>query len=414
MKKSLLLLATPLLLLAQSYSLPQLIAKAEHHHQQLKAKGLEIKSATSQREAVERSYYPTIDISASYTGVTPNSIVSPGDTGTAAIAMRYDIYDGGRKDAMLSAKQFEFQASQLQRDAFAKSIVLDITNRYYTLYKIRANLHALKEQSKELVAQIQRIKKFYENGLATQEEIDKLQAVYENNQYLVANSNMQLITQIENIRLATGVKVERLQENRYKEPKSVAYEQYESSKIISAKAKAVEENAKAIDAGYKPQVLISDSYRHSSYGDEVDAGFGDGLLVENENRLNLSVGMRVFDNGKMQKESEALRYQKMALESNAIYAQQEQRMHYRLAKSRLQTLKDKRKSTQSALRASKSTYDAIVKKFDAGAVDNITYLDALNKLTLAEAKVKETLYDYEIAKSIYYYYAGKNPKDYIR
>ena len=77
-------------------------------------------------------------------------------------------------------------------------------------------------------------------------------------------------------------------------------------------------------------------------------------------------------------------------------------------------MKDKRKSTQSALRASKSTYDAIVRKFDAGAVDNITYLDALNKLTLAKARDKETQYDYEIAKSIYYYYAGKNPKEFIR
>ena len=414
MKKSLLFVATPLILLAQNYSLPQLIAKAEQHHQQLKAKGFQVKSATSQIESVKSSFYPTIDISASYTGVSPNSVVSPGDTGTGAIAISYDIYDGGRKDAMLSAKQFEHQASQFEKDAFAKSIVLDMTNRYYTIYKIRANLYALKEQSKELVAQIKRIKKFYENGLATQEEIDKLLAVYENNQYLVANTNMQLITQIENIRLATGIKIDGLKKNNYKEPNRVGYEKYEMSKIISANAKAVDESAKAVDAGYMPQVVISDSYRRSTYGHVKESPFGDGLLIEEENRLNLTIGMRVFDNGKMKKDSEALRYQKMALESNAIYAEQEQRMQYRLAKSRLQTLKDKQKSTQSALRASKSTYDAIVIKFDAGAVDNITYLDALNKLTLAEAIDKETQYDYEIAKSIYYYYAGKNPKEFIR
>ena len=414
MKKSLLFIATPMLLLAQNYTLPQLIAKAERHHEQLKSKGFQVKSTNSQIESVESSFYPTIDISAKYTNVSPSSMVSPGDTTTGAIAISYDIYDGGRKDAMLTAKQFEHQASQFEKDAFAKSIVLDMTNRYYNMYKIRSNLRTLKSQSEELVVQIDRIKKFYENGLATQEEIDKLLAVYENNQYLVANSNMQLITQIENIRLSTGIKVNGLKENRYKEPKNIAYEAYEMSKIISAKAKAVEENAKAVDAGYMPQVVISDSYRHSNYGDVFESGLGANLLVEDENRLNLSVGMRVFDNGKMKKDSEALRYQKMALESNAIYAQQEQRMQFRLAKSRLQTIKDKRKSTQSALRASKSTYDAIVRKFDVGAVDNIAYLDALNKLTLAQARDKETQYDYEIAKSIYYYYAGKNPKEFIR
>jgi len=292
-------------------------------------------------------------------------------------------------------------------------LILDITNRYYSIYKLRSNLHTLKSQSKELIAQIDRIKKFYESGLATQVEIDKLQAVYENNQYLVANTNMQLITQVENIRLATGIKVDELKENRYREPKNIKYEAYETSKIISTKAKAIEQSAKAVDAGYMPQVVVSDSYRHSTYGGVQSGGF-EGLLVEEENRLNLSIGMRIFDNGKMKKDSEALRYQKLALESNAIYAQEEQKMHFRLAKSRLQTLKNKRKSTQSALRASRSTYNVIVKKFDAGAVDNIAYLDALNKLTLAKARDKTTQYDYEIAKSIYYYYAGKDPKEFIK
>ena len=69
---------------------------------------------------------------------------------------------------------------------------------------------------------------------------------------------------------------------------------------------------------------------------------------------------------------------------------------------------------KSALKAANSTYGVIKQKFEAGLVDNVTYLDALTQKIRAVARHKETIYDYEIAKSIYYYYAGKDPREYIR
>ena len=132
----LILIIIPIFLLAKSYTLPEIISKAQRHHQQLKSKNLNIKSANSQIESVKNSFYPTIDISGSYTEVTPNSAISPEGTATGAISLNYSIYDSGRKDAMLTAKQFEWKATQFERDAFNKSIILDITNRYYSIYKL--------------------------------------------------------------------------------------------------------------------------------------------------------------------------------------------------------------------------------------------------------------------------------------
>ena len=78
------------------------------------------------------------------------------------------------------------------------------------------------------------------------------------------------------------------------------------------------------------------------------------------------------------------------------------------------TTRTKLKSSKSALKAARSTYDVIRQKFEVGLVDNIAFLDALAQRTLAYARYKETIYDYEIRKSIYYYYAGKSPKEFIR
>ena len=124
--------------------------------------------------------------------------------------------------------------------------------------------------------------------------------------------------------------------------------------------------------------------------------------------------MRLFDKGRMKKESEAVRYQKLALLSQIEYAEKEQEMNFHLSGKSLETLRSKRKSAKSALRAAKSTYDALKEKFEVGLVDNIAFLDALTQKTLEQSRYKETLYDYEISKSIYYYYAGKDPKEFIK
>jgi len=123
--------------------------------------------------------------------------------------------------------------------------------------------------------------------------------------------------------------------------------------------------------------------------------------------------MRLYDDGQLRKSKEALQYQKMSLESLSIHSQREQRMNFKVAKSRLKSIRAKFKSAKSALRASRSTYSSIVKKYEVGLVDNIAYLDALKKQTISQARYKSTRYDYEVAKSIYYY-TGKDPKNYIK
>ena len=89
-------------------------------------------------------------------------------------------------------------------------------------------------------------------------------------------------------------------------------------------------------------------------------------------------------------------------------------MNYDLSQKSLETIRTRLKSAKSALRAAKSTYDVLKKKFEVGLIDNIAFLDALTQKTLAQSRYKETLYDYEIGKSIYYYYAGKDPKEFIK
>ncbi len=406
----------PLFVFAQNYGLVTLVNNANKENSLIKAKEISIKVKQKEVDAVKSAYWPTVDVGATHSYLSPNSLISPGETSTAYAMISVELYDGGRKSALLNAKRYEEEAASFEKIAFEKSITLDIVRHYYGIQKLKAALQALNERSAELRAQIKRVKKFKGAGLSTQEEVDKLQAEYDSNNYIMANTKLELLRSEKNLQLLSGLPAKNLKRNYFKEPKNVDFEIFENIKMLQANANAIGENANVINAGYKPQINISDTYNRSHFDDTASMpGFeADGLLLDHQNKVMLSVNMRLFDNGRMSKESEAVKYQKLALLSEIEYAENEQKMNFHLSQKSLETIRTRLKSAKSALRAAKSTYDVLKQKFEVGLVDNIAFLDALSQKTLAQARYKETLYDYEIGKSIYYYYAGKDPREFIR
>ncbi len=406
----------PLCIFAQSYGLRTLVESANKENGLIEAKEIRIKAKQEEVEAAKSAYWPTVDIGASHSYISPNNIVNPGQTSSAFATVNLEIYDGGRKSALLEAKRYEHEAALFEKRAFEKSITLEIVRHYYGFQKLGATLQALEERSTELQAQIKRIKKFKSAGLSTQEEVDKLQAEYDSNEYTMANTKLELLRSERNLELLSGLSEIELQKNVFKEPENIQFELFENIKMLQANANAVGEKSHAINARNRPQINISDTYNKSRFDDTVSLGdlSGDGLLLDHQNKVMISVNMRLFDNGRISKESEAVKYQKMALLSEIDYAKEEQMMNYNLSQKSLETIRTRLKSAKSALRAAKSTYGALKNKFEVGLIDNIAFLDALTQKTVAQSRYKETLYDYEIGKSIYYYYAGKDPKEFIR
>ncbi len=406
-------LIAPMFVFAQSYGLVTLVENANKANSLIKAKEISIKARQKEVEAAKSAFWPTIDVGAAQSYMSPTTVVSPGETSTAYAMVSVDLYDGGRKSALLNAKRYEEEASFFEKSAFEKSITLQIVQHYYGLQKLKATLGALDERSAELREQIIRVKKFKTAGLSTQEDVDKLQAEFDGNDYTMANTRLEILRSEKNLQLLSGLPAKDLKRNYFLEPKNVQFEVFEKIKMLEANANAVGENANAISAGNKPQINLSDTYNKYRYDDTVSIS-GLDVLQDHQNNLSISVNMRLFDNGRISKESEAVKYQKLSLLSEIEYAKSEQEMNFHLSEKSLETIRTRLKSAKSALRAAKSTYGVLKEKFEVGLVDNIAYLDALTQKTLAQSRYKETVYDYEIGKSIYYYFAGKDPKEFIR
>jgi len=398
---------------ANEVDLKTMLNSAMDYHPAIKSYTYKSMAKEEELESQKRAYFPTIDLGANYQKNDPVSIVTPGQTQSAYVVAGLDIYDGGKKSALVSSKKWDYKASVFEKEAFAKNVVLDIINRYFTIQKLQANLVVLNMKSKELEYQINRAKGFVAAGLATSDDVDKLQAAFDDNNFTIDSTTFALKEQEESLKTQSGIEFNTLAEANLQDPSGdVSYETYEKTKLLEAKANSVQESARSVLSAHIPQVSLQNTYTVLKY-DDMAPGSGD-FLVDNKNTLMITANWRIFDGGQILRQKEAIELQSLALKEEQLGSQRDQESAYRLAKERLDTMKSQIKSTTSALKATQSTYEIVTKKFEAGLADNVAYLDALNAHSATMSRYKSALYDYEIAKSLYYYFAGKNPKEYIK
>jgi len=412
MKKLLILAALPALLLARPVSLTTLIRHAEHNDL-AQAKSMNIHSKESALHAAESGYAPTIDIGLSHLANSPVTTQNPGGISTAFVQVKMNLFDGGRKAETIQAKRYERQAALFERQAFARSTGLNVVRQYFIAKKVRANLTALRQRSRELQAQLSRIRKLKNAGMATASMVDKLKAAYEDNRYQIENTKLAIENSTENLKLLSGIHARHLARNYLVEPRHVRFRVFAATRAMRAQARAIGKNADAIATAYSPQVNASYTYSRIGFSD-LSPMVPPASLPDHSHKFQVTAAMRLYDGGTIARKSETVRYQKLALMAQVRHAIKEQKMNYRLARKRLHTTRAQIASARSALHAAQSSYRAVKKKYEAGMIDNVTYLDALSQRTMAQARYQATRYDYEIAKAVYYFYAGHNITRYIR
>jgi outer membrane protein TolC len=164
-------------------------------------------------------------------------------------------------------------------------------------------------------------------------------------------------------------------------------------------------------SAYYPVLRVEDTYSVNGYGN-VDAAMP--VQPDKQNKLMVTLGMRIFDNGSVEKNKEAVAINAQALNSQITYISKEQKVNFEIAQERVKTSKVEVASTLSALKAAKSAFTMIEQKYNAGIVDNVTYLDALSSLTNAKALHVKALNDEQNAYGSYYYYSGKNIEEFLK
>ncbi len=392
-------------------TLTSLLEGAMHNNNLLEASRFDTLAKQQERASQKSTYYPTLDIGGYYQRFDDRSSFVPGDLYSAYAKLSLDLYDGGRKGALLKQKTKELQASKYTQKALQKNILLQVMQDFFHIKNLQASLQATHQAQKALGAQLKRVKQFYKAKLATKDDVDKLQAAFDTNEYTIESLKFQIFSIKTSLELETGMAIQELQEGSFVEPSRAEYETLESTQALKAQQESLKQIAESLQSIYYPSLRVEDTYSLHGYG-RTDPFHPKG--PDKQNKLLLTLNMRLFDNASTLEKQKAVLLQAAALDQKIRYQTKEQELQHKLSVQRIVTSKAKLKSAKSALTSAKHAFDTIEKKYNAGVVDNIAYLDALTVLTKAKALYESARNDTEIAYGIYYFYSGENLLEYVK
>lgn len=408
--KKLLLLIIPVFIYGDG--LRALIEYSELNNNLVTAKNLNQEAQNKNIKSKKNAYLPTFDAGGFYQRSDDRPIMEAGDVYSGYVKIGFDIYDGGKKSSLLEQAKNEYRASKHDTDEMKKSLSLEITQDFYNIKSLKASLAAKEDAKKSIEEQLSRIKKYYEAGLATTDDIDRLQAAYDTNLYEIESLRFEMLSTLKSLELKVGKKIETLDDSNFKEIVQKDFEHIDAIKALMAKESALMSSAESIESAYYPQIRVEDTY--SLYGyDRVDAVTHPAGL-DNQNKIMLSANIRLFDFWTLKEAKQSVAISSQALGSEITYKIKEQKMQHELALARIQTSKMKIKSASSALTAAKSAFKTINEKYSAGIVDYVIFLDALTSNTNAKALHETALNELQIAYGIYYYYSAKNLKEFLK
>jgi len=408
MKKKILFLIIPAFIYADD--LQSLLEFATSNNKIVASNILTQKAKKSEVESSKSAYYPTLDVGAFYKRDDDASPFQAGDTYSAYAKIGVDLYDGGRKSNTIKQNKAVLKSSKYDSSAYKKSLQLQITQDFYNIKSAKSTLKALQETDKQLFASLERIKKFYAVGSATNDDVERLKAAYSNNTYKISSMKYQIISLKKLLGIKVGKKIDTLDDSSIKIPQEIQKEFSDAILSLQANASSLTFTADSLNALYYPQLRVEDTYSVYDYDRENP----NVTPLDDQNVLMLTLNMRLFDNGTISKQKEAILIQKEALNQEIEQLKDEQNINVELSLLKIETVKAQIQSAKSSLTSSASAFETVSEKYEAGLVDYVTYLDALSIKTIAKAQYETALNNLQIAYASYYYNTNKNIKDFIK
>jgi len=362
-------------------------------------------------ESKKSDYFPKIDIGASYKNTSDASLFQISDIYSSYGRVEFDIYDGGVKSSQLEKAASEHKASGYDESQAKKNISLEIVKNFYEIQSLEALLSAKEDSKKSISEQLERVKRFYDAKLATRDDIDRLQASYDNYLYEIESVRFEIFSAKKALEIKVGKKIESFEKSFFMESSASDFEVSDSVKSLEYKQNAMQSSSKALEGAYYPKIKIEDTY--SLYGyNNVEAA--NPLKIDRQNVALISLNMRIFDYGAISEAKQSMDLNAKSLKKQSEHMSYEQKAEYEISIARIGSTKLKIKSSKSALASARSAFKTVNEKYDARIVDYVVYLDALSVKTNAEALYERSLNELQVAYALLYYHSGKNLEEFLK
>ncbi|MGE4295268.1 MAG: TolC family protein [Campylobacterales bacterium] len=368
-----------------------------------------VRAAEAAHAATGRSYLPSVDVGVRFSEVNE---VSMEPQLAASATVSWVLFDGFAREHELSARRSEWEASRLEQTDTLNRNALETIRLYFRLIAAVRAVEAQEVQVRRLEAEGERLGGFAGAGIVSSQEVAQIEAALETARYELSalqNDRLGLQLELENL---TGLNLEGFSPApaAVSAPaKALDAQARPDIEAVRHRVRAQGSRAEAVRSAYIPNLTLENVFSKNSYADNnlLD-------LPEDQNRISLTLSVRLTDFGRLGREREAARAYKRAEESRLQYTQKAAASQQRLAAFRVESAQKRVESARRALASSEIVFAQSEKKFAARLIDEVAFLDALTQKTQSTARLSAALSEYEIAKAEYHYALGNEIKETIR
>ena len=403
-------------------NLPELISAAQSSNL-AQISNYEPQKAQLQKDAVKSAYMPSLTVEGGYSFLSGDiNVLRPQRAATARAILELAVYDGGKREALLSSLSHLSAAEILKNEDYQNLLAFNATKLYFSFLSLGELATAKEGEINYLKNALNRLEKYYRAGLSDESEYEAINA-----RYAMALAERLEITQNQNeiknqiyaltgrdIKPVAGSRIAFLDDEN-STPQKSAKPELEALRLNFA---AALEDEKIIASETNPQIFIKNTYTFmrthydrnllpAQYRSALEPYFDDFFKPNlNTNELILGFSWKAFDFGANKKRREIKRISALQAKLNLDQKRLQNELNLTNIKNDLKTLEQKIAAGESALNSAQTSLNAVSKKYEAGLLGYVEFLNATAQSFSAGSALELSKSKFEIKKAEYLYERG--------
>ena len=401
-------------------NLPELILAAQSSNL-AQISNYEPQKAQLQKDAVKSAYMPNLTIDGGYSFLSGDiNVLRPQRAATARAILELAVYDGGKREALLSSLSHLSAAEILKNEEYQNLLAFNATKLYFSFLSLGELALAKDGEINYLKNALNRLEKYYRAGLSDESEYEAVNA-----RYAMALAERLEISQNQNeiknqIYALTGRDIEPVAGSRIAFADDFAPQKSEKPELEALKLNfaAALEDEKITASETNPQIFIKNTYTFmrthydrnllpAQYRSALEPYFDDFFKPNlNTNELILGFSWKAFDFGAIKKQREIKRISALQAKLNLDQKRLQNELNLANIKNDLKTLEQKIAAGESALNSAQTSLNAVSKKYEAGLLGYVEFLNATAQSFSAGSALELSKSKFEIKKAEYLYERG--------
>lgn len=330
-----------------------------------------------------------------------------------------DLFSGFSTINLIRERAATYRSSVANAEYAKQSIYLQVIQEYYSYFNNLSQLLSLKRKYEEVRSDETRVKRLYDAGLSTIDDLESLRSQLSLTEYQIADMKLSVEQNLFMLRYLTKLEFDGLVRQDISTPRLSSEEQRQDIVALSEQTKALEFQKRQYH--FYPTVTVADTYTYRiekpDYATRVDPQFGNFMARQfptHANTVTLTATFTLFDKITTGFQRQSYQLNKLSKQKELAYKQAEKQKDEALYRKRLEIAKSQIRSSEASLKSANISFENVRKRYNSQLVNFTDYLRSLSTKYDAESTYNQALNNYELQKANYIFYSGQQIQEYVK